>query len=993
MRSAAKSVGKITIFTGIILILIFFSFHKPVYSNSISRIQPKNIVLLNSYHVGFKWTDDITDVFLSKMRLQGYEITVFVEHINWKRYSTQENLDKLYERLSYKYQSKTIDVIAVTDDMALEFALEHRNEIFSSAPVVFAGVNEKSLREIGGGHENLTGVIEAVDMQRVLETLFKAQPDLERIYLLYDLTESGLSTGKSAYDSIHELRPDIEIYSFNSLTHEQVIDESAKIEGKSAIVFLAYTTDINGVVVEPEAFSKILSQTTKVPIVATYDFHLGFGIVGGSMMSAKLHGERLGEIAMQLLQGMDIDHIPIVYEPHLRTAYDYDQLRRFGIPLELFDENVEIINKPYSFFETYKVYVLVTTGTIILLSVLLAIISLIARRLKKAQNNLLESHQELTQLHEELVASDEELRSQFDELFLLKENLQESEEKYRLAVDATNDAIIDWDLRNDIYRFSERWIDLTGYSREELELMGSWKSIINEEDQYKFARVFDRDFKTISKRDQFQYRLKTKAGQWKWILLRRSVSFDEFGDPIRLVSAHTDIDQIKKAQEELEYAVYHNHLTGLRNKRALIKTLDTLTARTDKSLCALVFIDIDNFKLINNSIGHSFGDLLLKDIGKRFAGSVSDKAEVFALSGANFVVMQYLEDVAEIDKTIEVLRSDFKETFESNGILVNISFSMGVTVFPQNGKTTDELLRNTDIALHEAKARGKGQCVYFGQMMKIQLMERMIMERCLRDALAENQFSLHYQPQLCLKSGKITMFEALLRWKNPQLGNVSPNQFIRLAEENRLIIPIGEWVMEEACSLLHRLHKYGYTDIGISVNISLIQLMQENFVGFVRQTLTKYDLSPRFVELEITESVFMESLELINERLTDLTKSGFKIALDDFGKGYSSLNYLSQMPITEIKIDKSFIDGISEGEKEKSIVDFIVLIGQRMGKEVLAEGVETIHQLDYMLEHGCDKVQGYLLSKPMPEDKVLDFLDVMKQQTLEQIVLTLRKTG
>jgi len=655
--------------------------------------------------------------------------------------------------------------------------------------------------------------------------------------------------------------------------------------------------------------------------------------------------------------------------------------------------NAEIINKPFSFFETYRVYVLVTSGTIILLSFLLALISIIARKLKNSKVELLNSHQELIQLHEELVAADEELRSQFDELFLLKENLQESEEKYRLAVDATNDAIVDWDLINDIYRFSERWLDLTGYSREELERMNSWKNIIHHEDHWKFSRAFDRDFQTISERDQYQYRLKTKSGDWKYILLRRTVLFDASGRPVRLVSAHTDIDQIKKAQEELEYAVYHNHLTGLRNKRALIRTLDVLTASVDKISFALVFIDIDNFKLINNSIGHSFGDMLLKDIGRRIAESIQDKAEVFALSGANFVVLQHLKDTAEIEITIEDLRNDFKDTFESNGILVNISFSIGVTAFPQHGKTTDELLRNSDIALHEAKKIGKGQCVYFGQMMKIQLMERMIMEHCLRDALSDNQFSLHYQPQLCLKSGKITMFEALLRWKSPQLGNVSPNQFIGLAEENRLIVPIGEWVINEACALLDRLHKWGYTDIGISINISLIQLMQENFLGFVRQTLLKYGILHRFIEFEITESVFMESLDFINERLKHLSDSGLKISLDDFGKGYSSLSYLTQMPITEIKIDKSFIDGISESEKGKSIVDFIIMIGQRMGKEVLAEGVETIHQLDYMLLHGCDMIQGYLLAKPMPEEEVLDFLDGMKHMTLEQVVSDLRKTG
>lgn len=993
MRIAAKNTGKVAILMLITLIAVFVAPNQTAYSDLYSEYEGKNILLLNSYHAGFKWTDVVTDVVLSKVRLQGHETTVFVEYINWKRYPTQENLEMLYERLKYKYQQKKIDAIAVTDDIAFQFALEYRDELFSSAPIIFAGVNEKSLKELGQGHSNFTGIVETPDLELMIKTLFKAQPDLEQIYLLYDLTESGVSTGATAFATMAKLKPYIELVALNNLTHEQVIEKAANIEERAAIMYLAYTTDINGIVVEPEEFTKILSQAAIVPIVSIYDFHLGYGVLGGSMVSAKLHGQRMGEILVWILGSVGIKDIPIIYEPVLRTAYDYEQLRRFNIPLELLDENAEIINEPYSFFETYKLYVLTTSGIILLLSVLLTILSIITRRFKIAQDKLLESHQELTQLHEELVAADEELRSQFDELFLIKENLHESEERYRLAVDATNDAIVDWDLKNDVYNFSERWIDLTGYTREELERMSSWKSIIHQEDHWKFARVFSRDFKAITEKDQFQYRLKTKTGDWKWLLLRRTVLYDETGNPIRLVSAHADIDQIKKVQEEIEHALFHNHLTGLRNKRALIKILDTITASTEKSSFALIFIDIDNFKLINNSIGHIYGDLLLKDIGERIAGSIPDKAEVFALSGANFVVMQYMEDVAEIDQTISDIRDNFGDSFESNGILVSITFSMGVTTYPQHGKTTDELLRNSDIALYEAKKSGKGQCVYFGQMMKIQLMERMILERCLRDALAENQFSLHYQPQLCLKSGKVTMLEALLRWKNPQLGNVSPNQFIWIAEETHLIIPIGEWIMNEACFLLDRLHKTGYPDIGVSINISLIQLMQEKFVDTVERTLAKYGLTHKYIEFEITESMFMESLELINERLDNLSESGLKIALDDFGKGYSSLNYLRQMPIKKIKIDKSFIDGISEGEKEKNIVDFIVMIGQRMGKEVVAEGVETIDQFDYMLQHGCDKVQGYLLAKPMPEDKLLEYLKGMQELNLDQIVSAIRRTG
>lgn len=247
------------------------------------------------------------------------------------------------------------------------------------------------------------------------------------------------------------------------------------------------------------------------------------------------------------------------------------------------------------------------------------------------------------------------------------------------------------------------------------------------------------------------------------------------------------------------------------------------------------------------------------------------------------------------------------------------------------------------------------------------ILERMNIEKHLRTALENNEFSLYYQPQLNVKSGKITGFEALIRWNSPQLGMVSPLKFIHIAEDSQLIIPIGEWVLRSACMFIKGLHMQGYTQYTISVNISILQLIQDNFIDVVHNVLDSIGLSPSYLELEITESMLMESFDAINKKLEKLREKGIRIALDDFGKGYSSLNYLKQLPISTLKIDKTFIDNISNSDNSSTLSGTIVMLGHNMGLSIVAEGVETKEQFEYLSKHKCDIIQGYLFSKPLQE--------------------------
>jgi len=433
--------------------------------------------------------------------------------------------------------------------------------------------------------------------------------------------------------------------------------------------------------------------------------------------------------------------------------------------------------------------------------------------------------------------------------------------------------------------------------------------------------------------------------------------------------------RLEQSEKELEYQVYHDQITGVRNRLALIKHIDGITGSKGSGLIAVMIVDIDNFKYINDTLGHSFGDKMLVKVCSHLEELVGEGASVYRFGGDGFVVVyEDFRETAQAEKLAVRLLKGFKAPIEIGDSSLYITISIGVALYPEQGNDLEELLKNADIALYKAKGTGKNRIVFYNKPMDEAVSERLYIEKHLRTALDNNEFELYYQPQLDLASNKVTGFEALIRWNSPELGFVSPLKFIGIAEDTHMILPIGEWVLRKACMYLKELHKQGHDGLTMSVNISMIQLIQEDFTEIVLDALEKAELEPRFLELEITESVLMESFEIMENKLSALCQKGLRFALDDFGKGYSSLSYLSKLPISTLKIDKSFIDTIGTGRKQESMTELIVRLGGYMGLNVVAEGVETREQLDYLARSKCNRIQGYLFSKPIPEEAVEDFL-------------------
>ncbi|GGH37187.1 sensor domain-containing protein [Paenibacillus segetis] len=590
---------------------------------------------------------------------------------------------------------------------------------------------------------------------------------------------------------------------------------------------------------------------------------------------------------------------------------------------------------------------------------------------KSYEIQLEHSYQELEETYEELAATQEELRNNYDALVVNERRLRRSEERYKLVAESSNGGIWEIDLIENRRYYSSRWFQLLGYQSEEDVTTELLEYLLHPED----AERVDVEMKATQSGEkpffECEYRLRKKNGEYNWFIGRGKVLFDEHGQACRMAGSDVDIHELKISQERLKHLAYYDELSDLPNRLYLLEELESYLSYS-QGKAALFFIDLDNFKYINDTLGHKLGDRILKKVSLRLSALVGEECMLFRLGGDEFVILQMdIENEAEAEGLASILIQGFKEPFRIHESDLYVSISIGISFFPQDGISVEEILKNADVAMYNAKEAGKGKYMVFRSSFLTKFNERVSVEKYLREAIKGNQFVLYYQPQVSLKTGQIVGFESLIRWNSPEFGFVSPISFIKIAEDSRLIVPIGEWVLSQSCTFARSLHDLGHGDYKISVNISVVQLIQEEFVDMVLRILHDTALNPAYLELEITESVFIESFEIVIPKLEFLKSLGIQIALDDFGTGYSSLGYLKQMPITTLKVDRTFIEEVPDQQDHHSLARAIVLIGRRMGLMVVAEGVETKQQLKHVKRAKCDVIQGYFISQPLKEEEVI----------------------
>lgn len=461
--------------------------------------------------------------------------------------------------------------------------------------------------------------------------------------------------------------------------------------------------------------------------------------------------------------------------------------------------------------------------------------------------------------------------------------------------------------------------------------------------------------------------------------------FRELASRIGIVlSAHA------REQQLLTQAQYDT-LTGLPNRILLQDRINQAIEHSDRNGNPfwVIFLDLDHFKYVNDSMGHDAGDKLLVEISKRLHANIRETDTVARFGGDEFIIILQ-GDIDEnqklgiVNRILESIALPIQ--IDSQEFLV--TSSLGISAYPSDGLTPEVLIKHADIAMYRAKEAGRNNFQFFTQSMNEKAASRMHMETLLRHALERHEFSLLYQPKVDIASSHVVGVEALIRWDNPELGRVPPNQFIRLAEEIGLIIPIGEWVMRTACQQAVLWQKAGFDTLRMSINLSIRQFENKNLVDSIKNTLTETGMNAENLELELTESLFMHDKVNVLEILNKIKALGIKLAIDDFGTGYSSLAYLNSLPIDTLKIDKTFIDDIIQGKDKSPIVDTIIALAKNLGLEVVAEGVESAEQIAYLAARNCDQIQGYYYSKPEAANTIEHLLTIGKKLTLPNSKMT-----
>ena len=437
---------------------------------------------------------------------------------------------------------------------------------------------------------------------------------------------------------------------------------------------------------------------------------------------------------------------------------------------------------------------------------------------------------------------------------------------------------------------------------------------------------------------------------------------------------------VEHKDSQIEHIAHYDSLTNLPNRLLFIDRLGQELARADRDnrLVAVLSADLDRFKQVNDSFGHPVGDQLLQAVAGRLASHVRAGDTVARIAGNEFgVVLTGLKAAHDAGEAVQKILDSFAHNPISIGDSeIFVTLSVGICVYPFDGVDTTTLLKNADAALHHAKNEGRNNFQYYAGQMNASAWQRLNLETELRHALEREECVLHYQPQIDLDSGKIIGMEALVRWQSAERGLVAPGEFIPLLEENGMILPVGEWVLREACKQARAWQLAGFADIRIAVNLSTLQFRQPDFAGVVIGILKENNLDPalKTIELELTESLLMHNVAGTIDTLNKLHETGIQFSIDDFGTGYSSLSYLKRFPISCLKIDQSFVRDLSSDRNDEAIVGAIIALGHSLGLSIIAEGVETTMQLDQLRKMGCDEIQGYLFSRPVPAGEMTHLL-------------------
>lgn len=601
---------------------------------------------------------------------------------------------------------------------------------------------------------------------------------------------------------------------------------------------------------------------------------------------------------------------------------------------------------------------------------------------------VMDRQDELGTLSHEFNRMVEQLEADREYQLEVKEQLRESEERYARAVRGANDGLWDWNLGTDEIHFSERWKNMLGFEGGEIgPSPDEWLDRIHPEDRENVLAALEAHRLQKTAHFESEHRIRHKSGTYLWVLCRGLAVWNPDGEPAQMAGSQTDITLRKIFEEQLRHQALHDSLTSLPNRALFLDRLNQAikmgTRHADYQF-AVLFLDLDRFKVINDGLGHVIGDALLGLFAEKLRGILRAVDSVCRHSGTlarfggdEFVVL--LDNISSVaDATLVARRVEraLEEPFRIDSHEVYTTCSIGIAMSNPGYTSAEELIRNADTAMYRAKAQGKACFEIFDSDMHSKAMERLQLENDMRRAIDRGEFIVHYQPIISLESGRITAFEALIRWRNPERGLVSPAEFIPIAEETGMIVALGEFVLRTACAQARAWHEElpRYADLKISVNLSVKEFGKPDLIGSITDILTETRLDPRLLKLEITESALMDSVEFVTRTLRQLRDMGIELLIDDFGTGYSSLSYLHRFPTHTLKIDQSFIRDMQGSHESAQIVRTVVLLARALSMGTIAEGIEEESQARRLRDLECGAGQGYFFSRPLPVEEATALL-------------------
>ncbi|MES2932856.1 MAG: EAL domain-containing protein [Pseudomonadota bacterium] len=875
---------------------------------------------------------------------------IFVEYLDLGRNPGKQYRLLQQQLLTQKYSKRSIDLVFVLQPPTLDFLLQDAADLFHGAPVlvVLAPLPDDAL----SSGRRFVLQSQKQDFFATVKYATQLFPETKAVLVLAGNGGPAETARVQAIKTeLARWKDTLSITYTDHMTYAEMERTVVTLPPDTIVLSASPLQDVSGRSIPPAEFGARIAKISKAPMFVAYDSLIGVGAVGGSVFSIKQAGVRIGTEALDILNGKlvlkdqvtIIDTIPI-------AMFDWLQLIRWGADLDQLPADAVIINRPKSLWEHNRAAVMLAIAAFITLFSLIALLLLQIRRKYRTEEALLAS-----------------------------------EERFRTLVEHAPEAILVYDA--DQQRFVNTNLNaekLFGCSREALlnSQPGQFYSLNQLDGKAVDDTAPQNNTAALAGVQVVTERMIRTADGQNLTCEVRLVKLPSIGKNL-LRASFVDITQRKLAEAKIEQLAFYDPLTGQPNRRLLLNRLQQAVSASARSQRhgALLFLDIDHFKMLNDTLGHDKGDLLLKEVARRLDSCLRMVDTAARLGGDEFVVM--LEDLGEepLDAAIQAesvgedILAALCRPYDLGGREYRSSASIGIALFGRYDDNMDELLKRADLAMYQAKAAGRNNLRFFDPEIQAAATARSEMEADLREAVRLGEFIVHFQPQVD-HEGFIAGAEALIRWQHPTQGLISPAQFVPLAEETGLILPIGSWVLETACEqLVVWANQPNAAHLILAVNVSVRQFLQEDFVEEVLSVIRRTGADPTRLKLELTESLLVDDVDHTISKMCELKARGVSFALDDFGTGYSSLAYLKRLPLEQLKIDQSFVRDLLTDPNDVSIARTIVALANSLGLSVIAEGVETAGQRDILAFHGCHSYQGFLFSHPLPLLEFNEFLD------------------